>query len=448
MEEYQLGCNQRGLCSKGTGRQDKQLNTYDWLADVPGNENLSDLVEVQFKNTRKDYYVNSNHLPLNKGDIVAVESAPGHDIGVVTLTGSLVPMQMKKIRLRSDAGTKRIYRLAKDIDLQKFEEAKAREHETMIKSRQISKDLGLEMKIGDVEYQGDGNKAIFYYIADQRVDFRQLIKVLAEEFRVRIEMKQIGARQEAGRIGGIGPCGRELCCATWMKNFVTVSTNVARQQDVSLNPQKLAGQCAKLKCCLNYEVSTYAEAAAKLPPREAVLETSGATYYYMKSDIIAGLVSYSTDKHLAENVTTIPAARANEIIELNNNGEKPETLEKDTTKAVANVNVDLAAQESLTRFDKRKKKKNHNRNRNQQQGDSQMTDPRNAFRQDGQPAEQGEREQRRTDNGDRRNNNRPRRFHSNRPERDGEQRGRNDFQRNRNPEERPTNPPKENSTPQ
>ena len=352
MEEYQLGCNQRGLCSKGTGRQDKQLNTYDWLADVPGNENLSDLVEVQFKNTRKDYYVNSNHLPLNKGDIVAVESAPGHDIGVVTLTGSLVPMQMKKIRLRSDAGTKRIYRLAKDIDLQKFEEAKAREHETMIKSRQISKDLGLEMKIGDVEYQGDGNKAIFYYIADQRVDFRQLIKVLAEEFRVRIEMKQIGARQEAGRIGGIGPCGRELCCATWMKNFVTVSTNVARQQDVSLNPQKLAGQCAKLKCCMNFELDAYMDANKSLPSREVQLETRDALYYHFKTDIFKGLITYSTAPNFAANLVTITADRAKEIISMNKKGQKPAQLEVPQNEEKKQAEYEnVVGQDSLTRFD-------------------------------------------------------------------------------------------------
>ena len=262
MDEFLLNCNQRGLSARGCGRQDKQLNSYNWLADIPGVDALTDLVEVQFKNTRKDYYINSNHLPLQKGDIVAVESVPGHDIGVVTMTGPLVKLQMKKIRLKADTGTRRVYRLAREVDMQKYEEAKAREHSTMIRSRQIAKELQLEMKIGDVEYQGDGNKAIFYYIADQRVDFRKLIKVLAEEFKVRIEMKQIGARQEAGRIGGIGPCGRELCCATWMKNFVTVSINSARCQDVSLNPQKLAGQCAKLKCCLNYEISVYTEAAA------------------------------------------------------------------------------------------------------------------------------------------------------------------------------------------
>ena len=289
------------LCCKGCGRQDKQLNTYDWLADIPGNTEEQDMVEVQFKNTRKGFFKNSNKLKLAKGDIVAVEANPGHDIGVVTLTGRLVPLQMKKANLKPDVEIKRIYRKAKPVDMEKYEEAKAKEHDTMIRSRQIALNLNLNMKIGDVEYQGDGNKAIFYYIADERVDFRQLIKVLAEVFRVRIEMKQIGARQEAGRIGGIGPCGRELCCATWMTNFISVSTSAARYQDISLNPQKLAGQCAKLKCCLNYEVDIYVESQKRLPSREISLETTEGTYYFFKADILKGLITYSTDKNFMAN---------------------------------------------------------------------------------------------------------------------------------------------------
>ncbi|KAA6306819.1 hypothetical protein EZS27_041517, partial [termite gut metagenome] len=231
------------------------------------NADTCDIVEVQFKNTRKGYYRNSNSLTLEKGDIVAVEASPGHDIGIVTLTGSLVPFQMRKATGKMDTDIKRVYRKVKLVDMEKYEEAKAKEHHTMIRARQIAADLNLNMKIGDVEYQGDGNKAIFYYIADERVDFRQLIKILAETFKTRIEMKQIGARQEAGRIGGIGPCGRELCCATWMTNFISVSTSAARYQDISLNPQKLAGQCAKLKCCLNYEIDCYVEAQKRLPSR-------------------------------------------------------------------------------------------------------------------------------------------------------------------------------------
>ncbi|WP_337950211.1 PSP1 domain-containing protein [Prevotella sp.] len=363
------GCS-RGLCRRGCGRQDRQLNTYDWLADVPGNAESTDLVEVQFKNTRKGYYHNVNGLDLKKGDIVAVEASPGHDIGVVTLTGKLVKLQIKKANLKSMDDIKRIYRIAKPVDIDKWKEAKSREHGTMIQSRQIAKDLNLQMKIGDVEYQGDGNKAIFYYIADERVDFRQLIKVLADTFHVRIEMKQIGARQEAGRIGGTGPCGRELCCATWMKNFVSVSTGAARFQDISLNPQKLAGMCAKLKCCLNYEVDNYIEASRKLPSREVVLQTIDGDYYMFKMDILAGLVTYSTDKRLAANLETISGRRAMEIIEMNKRGEKPDSLSDDDSPKVSTKQVDLLAGESLTRFDKAKKKKSGKSRTKKQQTDN------------------------------------------------------------------------------
>ena len=347
----------RGLCAKACGRQDRQLNTYDWLADVPGNTDETDLVEVQFKNTRKGYYHNVNNLDLKKGDIVAVEANPGHDIGVVTLTGRLVTLQLKKANIKSPDDIRRVYRHAKPVDMDKYYEAKAREHSTMIESRQIAKNLGLDMKIGDVEYQGDGNKAIFYYIADERVDFRQLIKDLAAAFHVRIEMKQIGARQEAGRIGGTGPCGRELCCATWMKNFSSVSTNAARFQDISLNPQKLAGMCAKLKCCLNYEVDDYVEAGKKLPPKEVLLQTMDSEYHLFKSDILAGLVTYSTDKNIAANLETITAERAKEVIEMNRRGEKPVSLQEDGRKPVEEKhNIDLAGGD-ISRFDKAKKKK-------------------------------------------------------------------------------------------
>lgn len=355
-DEIKLKWGSDGLCCRGCGRQDHQLNTYDYLADIPGNEEESDLVEVQFKNTRKGYFRNSNHIPLEKGDIVAVEASPGHDIGIVTLMGRLVPLQMRKANLRSDAEIKRIYRKAKAVDMEKYEEAKKREHETMIRSRQIANDLNLNMKIGDVEFQGDGNKAIFYYIADERVDFRQLIKVLAEAFKVRIEMRQIGARQEAGRIGGIGPCGRELCCATWMTNFVSVATSAARFQDLSLNPQKLAGQCAKLKCCLNYEVDIYVEAMKRLPSKEIVLETKDGEYFFFKSDILKGMVTYSTDKHVAANLVELTARRAFEVISMNRRGEKPENLIEDG--AIEDKRpVDLLEQENINRFDRTKKKK-------------------------------------------------------------------------------------------
>ena len=355
--DYTCGCGGRGLCARGanTGHY-CQLNTYDYMADIPGNDEWTDLVEVQFKNTRKGYYHNINGLPLTKGDIVAVEASPGHDIGTVTLTGKLVPLQLKKANLKSSDEVRRIYRKARPVDMEKYEEAKAREHETMIQSRQIAKDLGLEMKIGDVEYQGDGNKAIFYYIADGRVDFRQLIKVLAEAFHVRIEMRQIGARQEAGRIGGFGPCGRELCCATWMKNFVSVGTGAARFQGLSLNPQKLAGQCAKLKCCINYEVDQYMEASSLLPSREIVLQSLEGDYHLFKTDILSGMVTYSTDKRIAANLVTITAERAKEIIAMNKAGEKPDTIEEGGHQ-VQDRPIDLATQEDLNRFDKKKKKK-------------------------------------------------------------------------------------------
>lgn len=359
------GCD-RGLCHRGCGRQDHQLNSYDWLADVPGNDESTDLVEVQFKNTRKGYYHNVSKLDLKKGDVVAVEASPGHDIGTVTLTGSLVKLQLKKANLKSSDEIKRIYRLAKPVDIEKYKEAKAREHATMIESRQIAKKLGLQMKIGDVEYQGDGNKAIFYYIADERVDFRQLIKDLASAFHVRIEMKQIGARQEAGRIGGTGPCGRELCCATWMKNFVSVSTNAARFQDISLNPQKLAGMCAKLKCCLNYEVDDYVEASKRMPPRDAVLQTADNDYYQFKTDILAGTITYSTDKKMAVNLETISAARALTIIELNKQGEKPLSLTSDEAVVETKKSKDLL-EGDINRFDKAKRKKN--KRRGQRNGD-------------------------------------------------------------------------------
>lgn len=347
----------RGLCGRGCGRQDHQLNTYDWLADVPGNNATTDLVEVQFKNTRKGYYHNVNNLDLKKGDIVAVEANPGHDIGVVTLTGQLVRLQIKKANIKSPEDIRRIYRIAKEADMEKYAAAKAREHATMIQSREIAKGLGLKMKIGDVEYQGDGNKAIFYYNADERVDFRQLIKDLAAAFHVRIEMKQIGARQEAGRIGGTGPCGRELCCATWVRNFSSVSTNAARFQGVSLNPTKLAGMCAKLKCCLNYEVDDYMEAARRLPSREVSLFTLDAEYFLVKTDILSGECTYSTDRKKMANVETISARRAREIIELNRQGEKPLSLLDDGSVKPEAKSADLLADGDLSRFDKFQKKK-------------------------------------------------------------------------------------------
>lgn len=336
-----------------------KLHCCNWLEDIPGGVTDFDIVEVQFKNTRKGFYRNSTNLDLAPGDLVAVEATPGHDIGTVTLTGKLVALQMRRANVKPDAEIRRVFRKAKPADIDKYEEAKARENDTMIRARKIAESLHLNMKIGDVEYQGDGNKAIFYYIADERVDFRQLIKVLAETFKVRIEMKQIGARQEAGRIGGIGSCGRPLCCASWMTNFVSVGTSAARYQDISLNPQKLAGQCAKLKCCLNFEVDTYVESARQMPPRETRLETLDNTYYHFKTDIFKKEITYSTDKQLAANLVTINAARAFEVIEMNRRGEKPESLLPDGEQKQGGKPrpIDLASQDDLTRFDKTKKKK-------------------------------------------------------------------------------------------
>ena len=359
-QDFILNNGSGGICCKGCGRGMGQLHSFDYLAGVPGADE-GDYVEVQFKNTRKGFFINSNKLPLEKGDIVAVESNPGHDIGTVTMTGRLVQLQMKKANLRPDIEIKRVYRKAREVDMEKYAEAKAREHDTMIRSRQIAKDLGLEMKIGDVEYQGDGLKAIFYYIADGRVDFRQLIKVLADAFHVRIEMKQIGARQEAGRIGGIGPCGRELCCTTWMTSFVSVSTGAARFQDLSMNPQKLAGQCAKLKCCLNYEVDAYVEAQKGFPSRDIPLETKDSTYYFFKADILNGQISYSTDKVFAANVETITPERALEIISMNRKGQKPLSLDETAVKTDSRIENDILTDEDLSRFDKKKKKKKHHK---------------------------------------------------------------------------------------
>lgn len=339
-----------------------KIQSYNYLADVPGGYADSEYVEVSFKNTRKGFYKNSTDLPLEIGEWVAVEATPGHDIGRVSMVGALVKLQMIKAGVKNSNDLKRVFRKARQVDMEKFEEAKARENATMIRSRKIAESLGLNMKIGDVEYQGDGNKAIFYYIADERVDFRQLIKVLAETFKVRIEMKQIGARQEAGRIGGIGPCGRPLCCSSWMANFVSVATSAARYQDISLNPQKLAGQCAKLKCCLNFEVDAYVECIKRMPPKETRLETADATYYHFKVDVFKREITYSTDKSIAANLVTIDAERAFEVIHMNKAGEKPLSLKREGEEEPKGKRYnDILDQDNLNRFDNKKRKKKSHR---------------------------------------------------------------------------------------
>ena len=351
------GCRKSGSCFGCARREPRgKLLATDWLSDIPVPDRAS-IVEVLFKNTRVGFYSNPSGLDLKIGDIVAVEAAPGHDIGRITMVGPLVAQQMKKAGVKAGAEMKKVFRIARPSDIEKFEEARAKEHSTMIRARAIAEELGLAMKIGDVEYQGDGGKAIFYYIADERVDFRKLIRILADTFKVRIEMKQIGARQEAGRIGGIGPCGRPLCCSSWMSRFASVGTGSARIQDLSMNPQKLAGQCAKLKCCLNFEVDSYAEGHKQLPGKDIVLETKDGSYYYFKPDILARKVTYSTDKNIPANLVTIDARRAFEIIALNKQGIKVDTLDISEEEEELSEYGDIIGQDSLTRFDKNKKKK-------------------------------------------------------------------------------------------
>ncbi len=345
-----------------------KLNVYNWLEDIPTGISLSDFVEVRFKNTRKSYFVNVNGLPLRIGDIVAVEASPGHDIGTVSLVGELVLEQLKRYKIRTDNGEfKKVYRKAKGLDIDKWREAIDLEEPTMLRARKISENLKLNMKIGDVEYQGDRTKAIFYYIADERVDFRELIKVLAEEFKVRIEMRQIGARQEAGRIGGIGACGRELCCSTWMNSFASVSTSAARYQEVSLNPQKLAGQCGKLKCCLNYEMDTYLDARKDFPDINIPLETADGTVYHQKTDVFRRTMWYATYND-GEGTNFIPLSvdRVKEIIEENKSGKKVK-LEVSENKENQKINKEqldfknVVGQESITRFDTNKNRQQKSR---------------------------------------------------------------------------------------
>lgn len=337
-----------------------KLSTHDWLSDIPTPPIETDIVEVQFKNTRKAFFRNANNLPLKKGDVVAVEASPGHDIGTVTLLGWLVNRQMVKAGVKpEETEFKKVYRKAKPADIEKWLEAISLEHNTMIRTRQIVSDLGLNMKIGDVEFQGDRTKAVFYYIADERVDFRELIKILAEEFQIRVEMRQIGARQEAGRIGGIGSCGRELCCSSWINNFVSVTTNSARVQEISLNPQKLAGQCGKLKCCLNYELDSYIDARKDFPRTNIALETKDALYYHQKTDIFKRIMWYSSDPNSSINLTPVPVTRVKEIIAQNNKGIKPLKLVEHVASQDEKIEIGYGSvieQDSLTRFDDKKRK--------------------------------------------------------------------------------------------
>ena len=345
-----------------------KLHETNWLEEYPDNI-PTDIFEVRFKNTRRSYYQNVNNLELKRGDIVAVEASPGHDIGIISLTGDMVAKQMRRTGFNPYNGEfKKIYRKARPYDIEKWQEAIALEHETMIASRQIAADMGLNMKIGDVEYQGDKIKAIFYYIADERVDFRELIKVFADRFHIRIEMKQIGARQEAGRIGGIGACGRELCCASWMSSFSSVTTNAARMQEISLNPQKLAGQCSKLKCCLMYEYDTYADARRTIPRLREPLQTLDGEYFLVKIDPLAQTMTFSTSKGAMVNLTTLPISRVKEIIALNRAGQKAETLVGEEGENVVAEPTYRHEEDSITRFDNKSKRSKRSKRRGNKEG--------------------------------------------------------------------------------
>lgn len=350
-DKDELNCTYRRGCCK--------LEDYDWLQGVSQRQ-FSDVFEVRFKNTRKGFYVNASGQSIKMGDMVIVEAQSGHDLGIVTLEGPLVGRQMRCKGLDPETvELRKIYRRAKQLDIEKWQEAIAREQDTMIRARQIAVELGLEMKIGDVEFQGDGTKAIFYYIADGRVDFRQLIKVFAEEFRIRIEMKQIGARQEAGLIGGLGVCGRELCCANYITNFKSITTAAARCQDLSLNPQKLAGQCGKLKCCLNYEVATYMDAQARLPKVSEPLDFEDGLAYLVKTDILRGIMYFSYEKGSLANTYPLDAAEVREIIKMNRNGIRPESLKTEPEPEIPEF-ITAVGDDSITRFDTPKRKKSKN----------------------------------------------------------------------------------------
>ncbi len=383
-----------------------KLHTTDWLEDYPENYE-NNILEVRFKNTRRGYYVNASGVDLKQGDIVAVEASPGHDIGIVSLSGDIVARQMKRVGFNPQNGEyKKIYRKAKPYDIEKWQEAIAMEHETMIRSRQIAASLGLNMKIGDVEYQGDKIKAIFYYIADERVDFRELIKIFAEQFHIRVEMKQIGARQEAGRIGGLGSCGRELCCASWISGFISVTTNAARHQELSLNPLKLAGQCGKLKCCLIYELDTYLDARKDFPRLHGPLQVMDADYFHVKSDILSKTMSFSTAPNSLDGAKTISVARVKEIMEANRKGSKPDRLEDASSFAPVSDEpsfVSAGGEDSITRFDRQGGNRNNNRRK---KGGNREANPQHEGQQRGQQG--GDRSHSdRKPHGDRQGGNRP-----------------------------------------
>ncbi|MCC8034491.1 MAG: hypothetical protein LIO77_00975 [Rikenellaceae bacterium] len=416
-----MDCNKTNNCSLDMGRGCKfcncqedatagvcegcfKLHATDWLENMP-ELYRNDIYEVRFKNTRRSYYRNVNDLPLKKGDIVAVEASPGHDIGIISLTGDIVARQMKRVGFNPLNGEfKKIYRKAKPYDIEKWQEAIALEHTTMIRARQLAADMGLNMKIGDVEYQGDKIKAIFYYIADERVDFRELIKVFADQFRIRVEMKQIGARQEAGRIGGIGSCGRELCCASWISNFVSVTTNAARTQEISLNPQKLAGQCSKLKCCLVYELDNYMDARREFPVVNQPLHALDGDYFLVKSDILARTMSFGTSPGAMAAMVTLPVDKVKKILDINRKGKKVDSLHEFTVKEPTQEDpgfINVIGEESITRFDSTKS--DRPRRNKSKKGAGNPARPQGGQRAGEQNRESGSKPNRRSD--DRRRNN-------------------------------------------
>lgn len=358
------GCRNNGSC--GVDGCNK-LEVFDWLSgmDLPDSQKPFDIVEVRFKNSRKGFYRNTGDLELQVGDVVAVDASPGHDVGVVSVVGELVRLQMNKKGAKDNHEIKKIYRKATEEDIATWQEVRMQEKETMMKSRDIASELGLVMKISDVEYQGDGKKVTFYYTAEDRVDFRELIRRLAESFKTRIEMRQIGARQEAGRLGGIGSCGRELCCSTWLTDFRSVSTSAARYQQLSLNPQKLAGQCGKLKCCLNYELDQYLDAIKEFPPPSTKIFTQKGTAVHFKTDIFKRVMYFVYEEQMGGAPFALNIEALNELLEMNKAGKKPEGLqsyqqeEEEVEEEVNYMNV--VGQDSLTRFDKKGKGKSKKR---------------------------------------------------------------------------------------
>ena len=360
------GCKNNGTCSSGGCNK---LEVYDWLANIalPGGQTHYDIVEIRFKNSRKNFYRNSKGLTLHVGDVVVVETSPGHDVGVVSVVGELARIQVKKKAPGfKPMEAKKILRTASQEDIDKWSQARDLEKEAMYKSRTLAVNLHLEMKISDVEYQGDLSKATFYYTAEGRVDFRQLIKDMADQFRIRVEMRQIGSRQEASRLGGIGSCGRELCCSTWLTDFRSVSTSAARYQQLSLNPQKLAGQCGKLKCCLNYELDMYLDAFKSFPKSDTRLQTEKGSAFHIKTDVFKRQMwyAYEGDAAIGSGLISLDPERVREIITLNKEGKKPKELSEYKEEVVIKEPdySNVVGQDSLNRFEhafkaKKKKKK-------------------------------------------------------------------------------------------